>query len=49
MEIHGWTTNFIGFDITVYGGSKNWTQQGSPIGKLLKSECFAEGTAFGAG
>lgn len=44
MSLRGWEINLSGSAITVYGGSKNWTQQGSQIGTLTANECYVEGT-----
>lgn len=49
MALHGWEINLSGADIPVYGGSKNWSQQGSKIGTITKNECFVEGTEFNTG
>ncbi len=50
MALRGWEINLSGAAIPVYGGNNNnWIQQGSQIGTITKNECFAEGTAFGAG
>lgn len=46
MAVRGWQINLTGSSIPVYPQA---TSQGSQIGTLTANECFAEGTAFGAG
>jgi hypothetical protein len=49
MNLRGWHINLTGSTIPVYGGSNGYVTQGTQIGNLTANECFAEGTAFGAG
>lgn len=49
MANRGWMINLSGASIPVYSMLGNGAASSTQVGTLTKNECFAEGSAFGAG